>query len=282
MGRRSLWSFLLFVLFGLLLFSSRWNVVGAQDDVEDEEDMEPMQESAGADEAASDVIREGTEDSPEEDVGDLTVRGLAPGVETIVLFPNNPNKLCPAGSSVDVLLGIHNGGETELFVSAIHAALILPEYRMIAQNLTSKYFNKTVAPGVQATFPYTFKVEQKLMPRDFSLAAQVVYAVGEKVYATAFYNGTVEVTEPSGVFSGETAFLVFLGLGLLALLGNFIYSQILKYTKKGTRRSAPAAKKGAETGTNGTDYSNEWLEGTAFAQKAKSVSQQGKAKKKKA
>lgn len=57
------------------------------------------------------------------------------------------------------------------------------------------------------------------------------------MHSNVFYNGTVEVVEPSGILSGENAFLALLALALLSLLGYWAYTQVQKLTKV---RSPPA------------------------------------------
>lgn len=59
----------------------------------------------------------------------------------------------------------------------------------------------------------------------------VFYELDNQLYKSVFYNSTVEVVEPSGFVSGETMFLVTLGLGLLGLLGMWAYAQVQKFSK---------------------------------------------------
>jgi translocon-associated protein subunit alpha len=70
-----------------------------------------------------------------------------------------------------------------------------------------------------------------LQPGSFDLVASVVYELGEQLHKSVFYNGTVEVVEASGFVSGETVFLITLGLGLLGLLGMWVYSQVQRLSK---------------------------------------------------
>ena len=56
--------------------------------------------------------------------------------------------------------------------------------------------------------------------------ASVVYELNNQLHKSVFYNGILEVVEASGFVSGETLFLVTLGLGLLGLLGMWAYAQV--------------------------------------------------------
>lgn len=101
----------------------------------------------------------------------------------------------------------------------------------------------------------------------------MIFGRDERIIGTQEKAATTEV---SGFLSGETLFLVTLGLGMLGLLSMWIYGQFQKLSK--TRRT-----KKFETGTRSMEsVNNEWLQGTAFTKKlSKSVSQPSKSKKKK-
>lgn len=59
----------------------------------------------------------------------------------------------------------------------------------------------------------------------------MVYELNNQLHKSVFYNGTLEVVEASGFVSGETMFLVTLGLGLLGLLGMWVYAQVQRISK---------------------------------------------------
>ncbi|XP_024521890.1 translocon-associated protein subunit alpha-like [Selaginella moellendorffii] len=204
--------------------------------------------------------------------------GPAAGVDTVYHFPNNPQKLVPAGATAEILVGIGNTGDAAVKVNSIRGTLHLPfDHKYLVQNFTVQEFgNATVPPGVQATFAYPFTVTKFLQPGSFSLVASVLYEVDGDIHKTVFYNGTVEIVESGGFLSGETLFLVTLGLGLMGLLSLWIHGQLQRFSK--TRKT-----KVVETGTRNADAANnEWLQGTAFTAKiSKSISQQSKSKKKK-
>lgn len=68
-------------------------------------------------------------------------------------------------------------------------------------------------------------------PGGFALVASIYYDIDDQAHRTTFYNGTVEVVEAHGFFSGETLFLITLGLGLSGLLGIWAYGQIQRLSK---------------------------------------------------
>ncbi|KAE8672868.1 Translocon-associated protein subunit alpha [Hibiscus syriacus] len=170
----------------------------------------------------------------------------APGVETVSLFPKNTAKLVQAGEDTELLVGMENVGESPVNVIAVTASVHLPfDHRMLVQNLTTLAFNNaTVPPSKQATFPYTFAIDQH-------------------PYQNTFYNGTIEVVEAGGFLSVESVFLVTLGIALLVLLGLWIQGQFQRISKK-TKRARKV-----EVGTASRDASfDEWLQGTAYTRSA--------------
>ncbi|MCO5568239.1 hypothetical protein L7F22_021935 [Adiantum nelumboides] len=181
----------------------------------------------------------------------------ARGVHTVYFFPKDADKSIPAGEEAEVIVGISNHGDLPLNVHSIWASLHLAyDQRYQIQNFTAVEFGKSIVPpSVQASFPYTFTVSKFLQPGSFALVASIFYEVDGTPYRSVFYNGTIEVIEPSGFLSGETLFLVTLGLEMLGLLGMWLYGQFQKLSKK-TRRT-----KKVETGTRSMDaVNNEWLQ----------------------
>ncbi|MCO5570061.1 hypothetical protein L7F22_023775 [Adiantum nelumboides] len=184
----------------------------------------------------------------------------ARGVHTVYFFPKDADKSIPAGEEAEVIVGISNHGDLPLNVHSIWASLHLAyDQRYQIQNFTASEFGKSIVPpSVQASFPYTFTVSKFLQPGRFALVASIFYEVDGTPHRSVFYNGTIEVIEPSGFLSGETLFLVTLGSGMLGLLGMWLYGQFQKLSKK-TRRT-----KKVETGTRSMDaVNNEWLQGAA-------------------
>ncbi|KAK7264096.1 hypothetical protein RJT34_31700 [Clitoria ternatea] len=197
----------------------------------------------------------------------------APGTDTVCVFPKNSARLVTAGEETELLVGVKNDGDESLNVIAIRASVHLPfDHRMLVQNLTTQGFNNGSVPALaQATFPYLFAVSKYLQPGTFDLVGTIIYEIGDHPYQGTFFNGTVEVIEAGGFLSMESVFLVTLGAALLVLLGLWIHGQIQHLSKK-TKR-APKV----EVGTRTTDAStDEWLEGTAYAQSLSSKSKKKK------
>ncbi|KAK8956398.1 Translocon-associated protein subunit alpha [Platanthera guangdongensis] len=170
-----------------------------------------------------------------DEVQDFTDGSLrpAPGVDTICVFPKNAARLVPAGEEKDILVGLHNEGESFLNVIVIRATLHLPyDHLMLVQNLTiQEFYNTSVPLFAQATFPYIFSVSKYLQPGSFDLVGTIVYEIDQQLYQSVFYNGTIEVIEASGFLTIESIFLVTLGIALVGLLGLWAYGRIQSLSK---------------------------------------------------
>uniref|UniRef100_A0A1J3E7G8 Translocon-associated protein subunit alpha n=1 Tax=Noccaea caerulescens TaxID=107243 RepID=A0A1J3E7G8_NOCCA len=232
----------------LLLASPILQVARCQSDSEDHSSL------------VDDVVGEHSDSGVEEDDQDLDVNlTSAPGVETVCVFPKNSAKLVPAGEETELLVGLKNDGKSNIGVMGIRASVHLPyDHKLLVQNLTMLRFNNASIPtSLQATFPYIFAVSQYLQPGAFDLVGYIIYDVEGKPHQSVFYNGTIEVVESGGLLSGESVFLITLGIALLLLLGLWAYSQVQRLTKKTKKVSK------VEVGTRSTDASlDEWLEGT--------------------
>ncbi|ESQ46007.1 hypothetical protein EUTSA_v10000294mg [Eutrema salsugineum] len=235
----------------LLLASPLLQVARCQEDSEDHSSL------------VDDVVGENSDSGVEEDDQDLDVNlTSAPGVETVCVFPKNSAKLVPAGEETELLVGLKNDGKSSVGVMGIRASVHLPyDHKLLVQNLTMMRFNNASIPtSLQATFPYIFAVSQYLQPGAFDLVGYIIYDVEGKAHQSVFYNGTIEVVESGGLLSGESVFLITLGIALLLLLGLWAYSQVQRLTKKTKKVSK------VEVGTRSTDASlDEWLEGTPLA-----------------
>ncbi|KAJ3690735.1 hypothetical protein LUZ61_019899 [Rhynchospora tenuis] len=209
-----------------------------------------------------------------QDPADSTI-GPAPNVNTICMFPKNPGKTVPAGEETELLVGVHNEGESALKVHFVSATLHLPfDHRLSIQNLTSQGFNASVPSSAQATFDYKFALSKFLQPGSFDLVGYMFYEIDEHPYVSVFYNGSIEVIESGGFLSGESVFLLTLGIGLLALLGFWVNGQIHHFSKK--TKKAPKVEVG--TGISEANM-DEWLEGTAYARSVSSTKKEQKKKK---
>ncbi|XP_019165386.1 PREDICTED: translocon-associated protein subunit alpha-like [Ipomoea nil] len=245
-----------FFIFALILFSaSSLQVTKCESEAEAEAEVVDGTEEVGD----LGIVGEDVQDFGDESLSP------APGVDTVCVFPKNPSKFVTAGEQSELLVGMKNDGESRVNVLAIRATLHLPyDHRYLVQNLTTQGFsNATVPPSAQATLPYIFGVSKFLQPGTFDLVGSIIYEIDRQPYQNTFYNSTIEVTEPGGLFSVESVFLFCLGVAIVALLGFWIRDRIQNLSKK-TKR-APKAK--VEVGTGTTDASmDEWLEGTAYAQ----------------
>ncbi|WOK95153.1 hypothetical protein Cni_G03860 [Canna indica] len=237
--------------------------------------LEVVKCQSDEDVAASEVV----EGSDLGIVGDDTqvfgegILGQAHGVDTVCVFPKNAGRLVAAGEETELLVGLHNEGESNLNVVAIHASLHLPfDHHMFVQNLTvQEFYNASVPVSAQATFPYIFAVSKFLQPGSFDLVGTIVYEIDQQLHQNVFYNGTVEVIEAGSFLSIESVFLVTLVVSLIGLFGLWVYGQIQQLSKK-TKKS-PKVEVG--TGTRDADM-DEWLEGTAYAQSLSSKSKKKK------
>ncbi|KAF7841148.1 translocon-associated protein subunit alpha-like [Senna tora] len=255
--------FWIFCLAFFLLASPLVQVVRCQSDSD---------EAAETAEEASDL---GIVGDDVQDFGDGSLPS-APGIETVCVFPKNSAKLVVPGEETELLVGVKNDelktGESSLNILAIKASVhITYDHRLLVQNLTTQGFNNGSVPAsTQATFPYLFALSKLFHPGHFDLVATMVYEIDEQPYQSTFFNGTIEVVEPSGLVSMESVFLVTLGLALLVFLGLWIQGRLQNLSKK---KKAPKV----EVGTKTTDASmDEWLEGTAYAQSLSSKSKKKK------
>ncbi|KAJ3691233.1 hypothetical protein LUZ61_020397 [Rhynchospora tenuis] len=206
------------------------------------------------------------------DVLDDSNLGSGPGISTVCLFPKNPAKLATAGEETELLVGLHNEGDSIVKVANVHATLHLPfDHRVYSQNLTLRAFSGATVPvSAQATFPYTFYLSNLLRAGSYDLVGYIVYEIDHQLYESVFHNGTIEVVESDGFLSIETLFLFTLGAALIGFLGLWLYRQMQQFSKK--TKTTPKV----EVGTRQTEANmDEWLAGTAYA---KSV---GKEKKRK-
>eukprot|EP00249_Psilotum_nudum_P011041 c22933_g1_i1 orf=509-1333(-) len=274
MARCTLLRFLLVLCLASAFLSSPFFVkisALAQDDEQDVADIvDDITSEAGDSEVG--LVGEGIEDRFDSD------HQPAAGVETVVYFPKHPDRIVLAGEPSEILVGIGNYGDSPLKVHSIRASLHLPfDHSLYVQNFTVlEIVNAIVHPLVQASFAYSFTTNKYLQPGGFALVASIMYEVDDQLHRSVFYNGTLEVAEAGGFFSGETLFLITLGLGLLGLCGMWIYGQFQRLSKKTRTKKVETGTRSAET------VNNEWLQGTAFTRKlSRSLAQPTKSKKKK-
>lgn len=70
-----------------------------------------------------------------------------------------------------------------------------------------------------------------LQPGNYDLVGTIIYEIDQNPYQSTFHNGTIEVSEPGGLLSVETVFLVSLGIALIGLSVFWIRGQIQNLSK---------------------------------------------------
>ena len=145
------------------------------------------------------------------------------------------------------------------------------------ENLTEACFEKTVLPfasanstlrwrnGKEASFEYRFELDPLLAGHDFQLAFTAFYADDADNYATTFYNGTLTILDPIGVFDTQTMFMyaIFAGVFAFAVYFGLQATGTLPAVKKALGMGKKKRVKKTETGTRGaTD--DDWLKGTSW------------------
>eukprot|EP00898_Chlorokybus_atmophyticus_P003365 jgi/Chlat1/4029/Chrsp26S03991 len=209
------------------------------------------------------------------------------GIDTVAIFPNNPNKYAPAGSPVEMVVGVHNGGDESVLLHIIAAALKHPmDQRVMIQNFTVRNYSVEVGPGEQTSLSYNFAVDANLQPRVFPLQATLFYTGEDGTpYTSTFFNNTIEVIEPEGLFDTQTFFLYVMAAGVGALIASYLWGWAQKFRSLGGRkhRTKPAtSQKTVETGTGSRseDLDNEWLQGTSLDKKLQAAASAKKKKSK--
>lgn len=154
------------------------------------------------------------------------------------------------------------------------------QYSLHVMNFTVAEYLSIVDPGKEASFEYTFFLDPQLAGHDFTLAFTAFYQDAAELYASTFFNATVSVLDPVGVFDTQT---LFMSVALLGLVAGGVYLGLqatgtLPAAKSAARKLLGGAKSksGRETGTGGDHDNNEWLKGTSWTTHGKA----GKAAKK--
>ena len=70
-----------------------------------------------------------------------------------------------------------------------------------------------------------------MQPGNFDLVGTIIYEIDSHPYQSTFYNGTIDVVEPSGFVSMESVFLVTLGIALLVLLVLWVQGRVQSLSK---------------------------------------------------
>ena len=186
----------------------------------------------------------------------------APDIATSYVFPFSPEEDFPVGEIAEVLLGFANNGKQTYNVTSIRAFLVAPsDFNYFVQNFTAFDYGTLVQAGSSASFAYYFR-PNPLEPIQFGLTIAVTYQAEDgRKFQTAFFNKTVEITEPSSGFDAQTFFTYTMIVGVIGLVSFFVYQT----TTSGKKRSFLTSK--IELGTKKRVQSSadddDWLKGTA-------------------
>ena len=187
-------------------------------------------------------------------------------VDTVHIFPDYDASKLPSGETLKVLLGFHNSGGTPLNVTHIAGSLNLPNmFSFHVTNFTVSEYLSIVEPGKEASFEYRFELDPLLAGHDFQLAFTAFYADDADNYATTFYNGTLTILDPIGVFDTQTMFMyaIFASVFAFAVYFGLQATGMLPAVKKALGMGKKKRVKKTETGTRGaTD--DDWLKGTSW------------------
>eukprot|EP00271_Cylindrocystis_brebissonii_P011829 TRINITY_DN29797_c0_g1_i1.p1 TRINITY_DN29797_c0_g1~~TRINITY_DN29797_c0_g1_i1.p1 ORF type:complete len:287 (+),score=77.25 TRINITY_DN29797_c0_g1_i1:117-977(+) len=270
-GRRIWHALLLLLVVGAFAISAVADDAYASDESDASDEEEAYETASGSDsdsEADStsdktDVVHVEGEDG-EGILNEDLMYGPAPGIETVAVFPTNPDKVFPAGQLSSLIVGLRNGGSSDVVVKSIKGGIVYPiDFRVVVQNFTTQEISGIVPPGVQASFAFSFTPMRNLLPREFGLSTFITYTVDSEEFASPAFNATVEIAEPRGTISGEFVFLTFLATALVGVAGWWAFGQLKKLTAKRKRSS-----KKTETGTAAAPGAeDEWLQGTSLTQK---------------
>lgn len=169
--------------------------------------------------------------------------------------PKTSSALLTLGDSVKTVIAFSNQAKTPILVWGAIGSLNNPDnFRIHVQNFTYGLVNRTVEPGHELSFSYSFTPNAHLDVRPFQLAITLFYETQSSMgaalrgHSTTFYNATVE-TQPGSQTMSNTTFLLFF-VTLVAAAGGAAY--IFK-NMEGEKNET------VETGTE-DNSKNEWLE----------------------
>jgi len=205
------------------------------------------------------LARQGVKVQSDFEAEDVGIVVASPDVTTSSVFPLYAQKKFLLGDEIEILLGFANNAESEIFnITHIIASFNYPlDFSFYIQNFTAKEYNIPVMPSSQISVSYTFFPDPLLEPRDFGLVATVFYRDQQGVnWTSVFFNSTVDVSEQSGSFDGQTFFTFLALFAILGLIGYGIYRTFGPFGKR--KHSA----RGAEFGTK-QRLDNDWLAGTS-------------------
>jgi len=189
----------------------------------------------------------------------------SPDVSTATVFPSSAERRFASGELIDLVVGITNHGHKQFNVTSIVASLRYPvDWKVHIQNFTKQVYDVVVNPAETTSFLYSFVPDGMLEPREFGVTANVYYEDEEGGnFTTVFFNSTIHLVEANEALDVQTLFTYVGIVGVVGLIAFIGFNYLKSATKK--QRRAPRV----ETGTQKNDaIDNDWLEGTAAAQKS--------------
>ncbi len=192
-------------------------------------------------------------------------------IDAVAIFPGDVDVSSgfPSSRPMKILLGFRNNGESPVNVTHIAGSLnAANSFAFYVTNFTTVGVFTTVEPGKEASFEYPFVLDKELAGHSFRLAVTAFYADETESYASTFYNRTIAVNDPVGVFDTQTFVvkLVLLALVLAVVYAGLVYAgaapalekQIKKALGKGKKQPKQVKK------LNKAEDRDEWLKGTAW------------------
>eukprot|EP01130_Rhizamoeba_saxonica_P000080 TRINITY_DN10100_c0_g1_i1.p1 TRINITY_DN10100_c0_g1~~TRINITY_DN10100_c0_g1_i1.p1 ORF type:complete len:222 (-),score=41.95 TRINITY_DN10100_c0_g1_i1:22-687(-) len=181
-------------------------------------------------------------------------------ITTSAVFPRHNSMKVPAGEVVELLLGFKNIGDKAVNVTYIRSNLLFNYDKSVIKNFTTFAYGDVVMPGEEATFSYSFYIDQMVQPSNYGFISAVYYYDEQyQNYTTVFFNGTIDVIEAERDIDVSNFFgLVFLA-GIIAIAG-YVYIQ--------TKQGKGVVSMGRST-TNDSDWTKHTLAGQHKNKKAK-------------
>ena len=157
-------------------------------------------------------------------------------------------------------------------VTHIAGSLNVPQmFSFYVTNFTTQQVHTLVESGKEASFEYPFLLDPSLAGHEFQLSVTAFYEDESETYASTFYNSTIAVNDPVGVFATQTFVVKLVLLGIVAAVAYAgvsaagampaVEKSLKKAIGSGTKKQAAPKR---ETGTAKNFGKNEWLQGTSF------------------
>ena len=156
------------------------------------------------------------------------------------------------GNPLKAVVAFANNAKYMYHVWGVTGSLNM-DYRNYVQNFTYEVVNKTVSPGNELSFSYSFTPNDRLDIRNFQLALTVFYEAqsssGNAIrgHATTFYNSTI--TAKPGTKSSNNGIMFLL---TIIVIGAGIGAYFIYQRTESTKATA------TETGTENSSK-DEWL-----------------------